>query len=103
VIVATVIAAARITFATFAMISFSAVFLDVYRHAQEQITSTRIPSQFLEYNAAELRCMLSAADCGAGAVAEAVNEPEAKRKKAAKAALVFEDGTAPHPHKGPFR
>jgi hypothetical protein len=48
------IAAARITFETFAMISFSAS--GETRRCEDWITLPQIPSRFLEHNA-ELHCM----------------------------------------------
>jgi hypothetical protein len=57
------IAAARITFATFAMISFSASGETRRCFWEDWITLPQIPSRFLEHNA-ELHCMRGAADCG---------------------------------------
>jgi hypothetical protein len=80
-IVAAAIAAAKISFETFAMISFSASeqrkTMFCYRRAEDWITSPQIPSGLLEHNG-ELHCMRSAEDRGehretAGAFAQVLS------------------------------
>jgi hypothetical protein len=66
-IVAAAIAAAKISFETFAMIPFAASeqrkTMPCYRRKEDWVTSPQIPSGLLEHNA-ELHCMRSAEDRG---------------------------------------